>query len=248
LLAVEEHDEEALGVAMSKLGARIGHDLVPGRRARAGHDLLARERAAPPRAPAWRGASIALVAEPRHWQRSAARWRGDRAGEARSARRSARAQRPHVALRDREEQRLEQVRVAERGALAAPELRAQPRATPTRSLGRRDALGGGAVARGSVVLSHRPSVRGDAQARRLRPDRADGVSPAGEAVKISHPSSVTPIECSNCAESDLSRVTAVQPLLKHLHLPVAGVDHRLDGEEHSRLQLHRRAAGCRRSW
>jgi hypothetical protein len=97
---------------------------------------------------------------PATWQRSAARWRGDRAGEARSARRSARAQRPHVALRDREEQRLEQVRVAERGALAAPELRAQPRATMTTSVRSScDALGGGAVARGSVVLhATRPSA------------------------------------------------------------------------------------------
>src|SRR5690606_4201417 len=35
--------------------------------------------------------------------------------------------------------------------------------------------------------------------------------PLGEAVKISSPSSVTPIECSHCDDSDLSRVTAVQP-------------------------------------
>ena len=35
--------------------------------------------------------------------------------------------------------------------------------------------------------------------------------PFGEAVKISTPLSVTPTECSNWAESDLSLVTAVQP-------------------------------------
>src|SRR5262249_60925580 len=33
----------------------------------------------------------------------------------------------------------------------------------------------------------------------------------GESVKISAPFSVTPIVCSNCAESERSRVTAVQP-------------------------------------
>src|SRR5258708_9484319 len=33
----------------------------------------------------------------------------------------------------------------------------------------------------------------------------------GESVKISTPSLVTPTECSNCAESERSRVTAVQP-------------------------------------
>jgi hypothetical protein len=37
------------------------------------------------------------------------------------------------------------------------------------------------------------------------------VQPLGAAVKISQPVSVIPIECSNCAESDRSRVTAVQP-------------------------------------
>ncbi len=35
--------------------------------------------------------------------------------------------------------------------------------------------------------------------------------PLGLLVKISQPSSVMPIECSNCAESERSRVTAVQP-------------------------------------
>jgi 16S rRNA G966 N2-methylase RsmD len=34
--------------------------------------------------------------------------------------------------------------------------------------------------------------------------------PAGDSVKISQPFGVTPTECSNCADSDLSRVTAVQ--------------------------------------
>jgi hypothetical protein len=46
-------------------------------------------------------------------------------------------------------------------------------------------------------------------------------------VKISQPSSVMPIECSNCAESDRSRVTAVH----------AGIDHRLDREEHAGAQF-----------
>src|SRR6516162_4533670 len=36
-------------------------------------------------------------------------------------------------------------------------------------------------------------------------------SPFGDNVKISAPFSVTPTECSNCAESERSRVTAVQP-------------------------------------
>src|ERR1700744_6782094 len=36
-------------------------------------------------------------------------------------------------------------------------------------------------------------------------------SPCGERVKISTPLSVTPTLCSNCADSDRSRVTAVQP-------------------------------------
>ena len=36
-------------------------------------------------------------------------------------------------------------------------------------------------------------------------------APVGERVKISHPVSVTPTVCSNCADSDRSRVTAVQP-------------------------------------
>ena len=36
-------------------------------------------------------------------------------------------------------------------------------------------------------------------------------NPAGESVKISQPVSVTPTVCSNCAESERSRVTAVQP-------------------------------------
>ena len=33
----------------------------------------------------------------------------------------------------------------------------------------------------------------------------------GDSVKISQPVSVTPTECSNCADSERSRVTAVQP-------------------------------------
>ena len=37
-----------------------------------------------------------------------------------------------------------------------------------------------------------------------------------ESVKISHPLDVTPTECSNCAERDLSRVTAVQSSAKTL--------------------------------
>src|SRR5690606_34936268 len=36
-------------------------------------------------------------------------------------------------------------------------------------------------------------------------------SPAGLAVNSSHPSSVTPMECSHWDDRDLSRVTAVQP-------------------------------------
>ena len=41
--------------------------------------------------------------------------------------------------------------------------------------------------------------------------RAAGRSPLGERVKIWQPVSVTPTVCSNCADSDRSRVTAVQP-------------------------------------
>src|SRR5215470_6757438 len=36
-------------------------------------------------------------------------------------------------------------------------------------------------------------------------------NPFGDNVKISTPESITPTVCSNCAESDRSRVTAVQP-------------------------------------
>src|ERR1700686_626492 len=39
-----------------------------------------------------------------------------------------------------------------------------------------------------------------------------GFSPwRGDSVKISKPLAVTPTECSNCADSERSRVTAVQP-------------------------------------
>ena len=60
--------------------------------------------------------------------------------------------------------------------------------------------------------------------------------PAGDRVKISHPVSVTPTECSNCAESERSLVTAVQSSSRIFVSGPAEVDHRLDGEEHPRLQ------------
>src|SRR6478736_2610569 len=42
--------------------------------------------------------------------------------------------------------------------------------------------------------------------------RYGGLSrPFGEVVKISQPVGVTPMVCSNCADSERSRVTAVQP-------------------------------------
>src|SRR3546814_10907854 len=46
--------------------------------------------------------------------------------------------------------------------------------------------------------------------------------PVGLAVKISQPVSVMPMLCSNCAESERSRVTAVQPSLSIFtaYLPV----------------------------
>ena len=56
-------------------------------------------------------------------------------------------------------------------------------------------------------------------------------------MKISQPSSVIPIECSNCADRLRSRVTAVQPSSSNLHRRLADIDHRLDGEEHAGPQL-----------
>ena len=41
------------------------------------------------------------------------------------------------------------------------------------------------------------------------------------------------MECSNCADNDLSRVTAVQSSAKNFGLGTAKVDHRLDGKEHA---------------
>ena len=46
-----------------------------------------------------------------------------------------------------------------------------------------------------------------------------------------------PIECSNWAESERSRVTAVQPSSSSFTSGAADVDHRLDGEEHAGLEL-----------
>ena len=60
--------------------------------------------------------------------------------------------------------------------------------------------------------------------------------PAGEKVNTSTPFGVTPTVCSNCADSERSRVTAVQPSDKHLHVRAAEIDHRLDREEHARLE------------
>ena len=46
-----------------------------------------------------------------------------------------------------------------------------------------------------------------------------------------------PIECSNWADSERSRVTAVQPSSSTFTSGSADVDHRLDGEEHAGLEL-----------
>ena len=56
-------------------------------------------------------------------------------------------------------------------------------------------------------------------------------------MKISQPVSVIPIECSNWADSERSRVTAVQPSSSNFAVGAADVDHRLDGEEHAGLEL-----------
>src|SRR5579871_2095609 len=49
----------------------------------------------------------------------------------------------------------------------------------------------------------------------LRNQAKGGLSmPFGDRVKISTPVSVTPTVCSNCAESERSRVTAVHPSLR----------------------------------
>ena len=55
-------------------------------------------------------------------------------------------------------------------------------------------------------------------------------------MKISTPVSVTPTECSNCADSERSRVTAVQPSDSTFTCGAAEIDHRLDGEEHAGLE------------
>ena len=62
-------------------------------------------------------------------------------------------------------------------------------------------------------------------------------------VKISTPASVTPTMCSNWADRLRSRVTAVQPSSSTFTSGPAGVDHRLDGEEHAGPQ-HRPVAGA----
>src|SRR5690606_8826729 len=59
-----------------------------------------------------------------------------------------------------------------------------------------------------IFLHHRPANPPRPESYEERPGRS---SPAGDRVKISQPSSVTPTECSYCAESERSRVTAVQP-------------------------------------
>src|SRR6516165_6013966 len=62
-------------------------------------------------------------------------------------------------------------------------------------------------------------VRGRHQGMADQNHEARGAQPAtggfsplrSDSVKISTPSAVTPTECSNCADSERSRVTAVQP-------------------------------------
>ena len=60
-------------------------------------------------------------------------------------------------------------------------------------------------------------------------------------MNTSQPSSVMPMLCSNCAESERSRVTAVQPSSSNFDVRAAKVDHRLDGEDHTRPE---RGAGA----
>ena len=80
----------------------------------------------------------------------------------------------------------------------------------------------------AVGVSELPSCLGQAW--------RGGLSPLGDRVKISWPVSVTPTECSNCAESERSRVTAVQPSERIFTCGAAEIDHRLDGEDHAGLE------------
>ena len=49
------------------------------------------------------------------------------------------------------------------------------------------------------------------------------------------------IECSNCAEREPSAVLTVHSSGMVRDVGLAGVDHRLDGEDHARLDAHARA-------
>ena len=85
-----------------------------------------------------------------------------------------------------EEDKLEQLIVRQRRGPGFAQPRAQPLAMPV-------------IVPGRVLVGlgrHRIGARS---------------APVGDRVKISQPVSVTPTVCSNWAESDRSRVTAVQP-------------------------------------
>ena len=60
--------------------------------------------------------------------------------------------------------------------------------------------------------------------------------PRGLKVKTSTPVGVTPTVCSNCADSERSRVTAVQPSESIFTCGLAEIDHGLDGENHPRRE------------
>src|SRR6516162_6985333 len=161
------------------------------------------------------------VLEPLHWRR-------DHLGEGAEGGEQVLCKRLHVALRDGAKQdELEHFVIADR--LASGREKSLPQAATMAVVMRR--LVGGRCRR-FVAAGHRTIIRAAssvAQAPRARmPAPSDfamaarryarGVtegrgrsSPCGDSVKISTPASVPATVCSNWAESERSRVTAVQP-------------------------------------
>ena len=123
--------------------------------------------------------------------------RGNDFGEGAEAREQRLGERLDVAARDGAKQhQFEQFVIGQRLGAGLAEAVAQP------------------LAMAEIMRRASASSAGGRRLRHARGSRRSVgrmVQPFGDSVKISQPVSVTPIVCSNCADSERSRVTAVQP-------------------------------------
>ena len=122
---------------------------------------------------------------------------------------------------------------------AAPSRRCvQLRRASCATRGRGDAMAAGSVGdRAAASIGTR--VRRACSSRRSGCGRRRGARPIASGPR-SRPA-VTSTVCSHCADSEWSSVTIVQPSARQRMPAPAGVDHRLDREDHARLQLEARA-------